>query len=211
MKTWQSHQTTILTGGLFKKAGPKRSLPLRKLFISSFVCLILVTLSAAGIRKSKADNSPNKSESNTIVQAAPGTRCTRLSYPKKGEEPFFGTRCTRAFSKPGKPGSVLPNTPPTVELKASKDNIVLRCEPGTAETCTPDACKLAILSANASDADRDQVLYTFTTTGGRIMGDGSAVIWDLGSVQPGSYTASVEVDDGCGCIAFSSTTVSVGP
>lgn len=183
---------------------------MRKLFISSFVVCLLVTLSAAGIRKSKADNSSNKSESNTIVQAAPGTRCTRLNYPKKGKEPLFGTRCTRAFSKPGKPGTLLPNTPPTVGLKASKDNIVLRCEPG-AEGCAPDVCKLVILSANASDADRDQVLYTFTTTGGRIMGDGSAVIWDLNSAQPGSYTASVEVDDGCGCIAFSSTTVSVGP
>jgi hypothetical protein len=183
---------------------------LRKLFISSsIVCLILVTLSAAGISKSKADNSSNKSESNTIVQAAPGTRCTRLNYPKKGEEPFFGTRCTRAFSKPGKPGTVLPNTPPTVELKPSRESIVLHCESGTPETCEPDACKLVILSANASDADRDQVLYTFTTTGGRITGDGSAVIWDLSDQQPGSYTASVEVDDGCGCIAFSSTSVSV--
>lgn len=184
---------------------------MRKTFISILVVsLILILLSAAGIRKSKADSSSNKSEANTIVQTAPGTRCTRLSFPKKGEEPFFGTRCTRAFSKPGKPGTILPNTPPTVELKPSKANIVTRCEAGV-EDCSQDVCRLVILSANASDADRDQVLYTFTTTGGRIMGDGSAVIWDLNSVQPGSYTASVEVDDGCGCIAFSSTTVSVGP
>jgi len=183
---------------------------LRKLFISLFiVCLILVTLSAAGIRKSKADNN-SKSESNTIVQAAPGTRCTHFKYPKKGEEPFFGTRCTRAFSKPGKPGSDLPNTPPTVELKASMDNIVLGCEGGTAPaSCQPDACKLVILSAKAADADRDQVLYTYVTTGGRIKGDGSVVIWDLNGLQPGTYTASVEVDDGCGCIAFSATSVSV--
>jgi hypothetical protein len=198
--------------GFIQNKTQKELLQLRKLFIlSSIVCLILVTLNASGIRKSKADNSSNKSESNTIVQAAPGTRCTRLNYPKKKGEEFFGRRCTRAFANPGKPGTVLPNTPPTVELKASKDNIVLRCEPGKAETCTPDACKLVILSANGSDADRDLLLYTFTTTGGRIMGDGSAVIWDLSSVQPGNYTASVEVDDGCGCIAFSSTTVSLGP
>lgn len=182
---------------------------MRKLFISSFVVCLLVTLSAAGIRKSKADNSSNKSESNTIVQAAPGTRCTRLNYPKKGEE-FFGKRCTRAFANPGKPGTVMPNTPPTVELKASKDKIVLRCEPGV-EDCAPDVCKLVILSANGSDADHDQLLYTYVTTGGRLTGDGSGSVWDLSNAQPGSYTASVEVDDGCGCIAFSSTTVSVGP
>src|SRR5205085_11676274 len=28
-------------------------------------------------------------------------------------------------------------------------------------------------------------------------------------VQPGTYTSTVEVDDGCGCVAFSSTTVTV--
>jgi hypothetical protein len=183
---------------------------LRKLFLLSFVVCLLVTLSAAGSRRSKADNNANKSANNTIIQAAPGTRCTRLQYPKKGEQAFIGTRCTRAFTKPGKPGTILPNTPPTVELKPSKAIIITRCEAGV-EDCAQDMCRLVILSANASDADRDQVLYTFTTTGGRIMGDGSAVIWDLNSAQPGSYTASVEVDDGCGCIAFSSTTVSVGP
>ncbi len=183
---------------------------MRKLFISSsIVFLILVTLSAAGIRKSKADNSSHKSESNTIVQAAPGTRCTHLNYPKKGEE-FFGTRCTRAFANPGKPGTLLPNTPPTVELKASTDSVVLGCDGGTAPaSCQPDACKLVILSAKASDADGDLLLYTYTTTGGRITGDGSAVIWDLRAAQPGSYTTNVEVDDGCGCIAVSSTSVSI--
>ncbi|HEY0083834.1 MAG TPA: hypothetical protein VGB61_13655, partial [Pyrinomonadaceae bacterium] len=51
--------------------------------------------------------------------------------------------------------------------------------------------------------------YTWSTTGGRITGDGANVSWDLSGVQPGTYTASVEVDDGCGCIAFSSTTVTV--
>jgi hypothetical protein len=184
---------------------------LHKLLISSSIgSLILITLSAAGIPKSKANNSPHKSETNTIVQNEPGSRCTRLQYPKKGKEAFIGTRCTRAFSNPGKAGTLLPNTAPTVELKPSKANIVLRCEPGV-EDCATDLCKLVILSANASDADRDQMLYTYTATGGRIMGDGSAVIWDLSSVQPGSYTASVEVDDGCGCLAFHSTTVSVGP
>ncbi|MDT4952625.1 MAG: hypothetical protein QOJ02_763 [Acidobacteriota bacterium] len=40
-------------------------------------------------------------------------------------------------------------------------------------------------------------------------GDGANVSWDLTGVQPGTYTSTVEVDDGCGCVAFSSTTVTV--
>jgi hypothetical protein len=35
------------------------------------------------------------------------------------------------------------------------------------------------------------------------------VTWDLSGLAPGTYTASVEVDDGCGCISFSSTTVTI--
>jgi hypothetical protein len=53
------------------------------------------------------------------------------------------------------------------------------------------------------------LLYTYTTTGGRVTGDGANVSWDLAGVQPGTYTATVEVDDGCGCVAFSSTTVTI--
>jgi hypothetical protein len=192
------------------KTDQKELRPLRKIFILSIgVCFVLLILGVAGIRESKADNSSNKSESNTIVQAAPGTRCTRFNYPKKNEEVFF-RRCTRLFSKTGKPGSAFPNTPPSVELRASTNSIVVSCKDGaTPASCPPDACKLVILSGIAADADRDQVLYTYVTTGGRIKGDGSAVIWDLNAVQPGTYTGTVEVDDGCGCTAFSSTSVAV--
>jgi len=75
------------------------------------------------------------------------------------------------------------------------------CDVGTSTTVQ--------LSANATDPDGDTLLYTYTTTGGRVTGDGANVSWDLSGVQPGTYTATVEVDDGCGCVAFSSTTVTV--
>jgi hypothetical protein len=76
------------------------------------------------------------------------------------------------------------------------------------EGCTSTGSTVQ-LAANATDPDGDTLLYTWSTTGGRITGDGANVTWDLSGVQPGTYTASVEVDDGCGCIAFSSTTVTV--
>ncbi len=172
--------------------------------------MVLATLSAAGLRRTNGNK--NDVETATIIQAAPGTRCTRLVYPKKSEKPKpgdFGARCTRLFAKNGKPGKPMPNSPPTVELKASSENVVLGCLSGA----TPASCKLdsgnVTLSAKSSDADGDSLLYTFSTTGGRITGDGSEATWDLTGVQPGSYTATAEVDDGCGCIAFSSTTISV--
>jgi hypothetical protein len=104
----------------------------------------------------------------------------------------------------------LPNQPPTVNLSASSGTITLPCPPGTVSTsCTPSSNQTVQLAANATDPDGDTLLYTYTTTGGRITGDGANTSWDLTGVQPGTYTSTVEVDDGCGCVAFSSTTVTV--
>jgi hypothetical protein len=104
----------------------------------------------------------------------------------------------------------LPNQAPTVTLSASSGTITLPCAPGTqSTTCTPSANQTVSLSANATDPDGDTLLYTYSTSGGRITGEGPNVSWDLTGVQPGTYTATVEVDDGCGCMSFSSTTVTV--
>lgn len=35
-------------------------------------------------------------------------------------------------------------------------------------------------------------------TGGKIVGQGPNVIWDLSGVEPGTYTITAGVDDGCG-------------
>ncbi|MDQ3258436.1 MAG: hypothetical protein M3R15_31880, partial [Acidobacteriota bacterium] len=75
-------------------------------------------------------------------------------------------------------------------------------------SCTPTSTQVQ-LSASATDPDGDTLLYTYSVTGGRIVGDGPNVSWDLSGVAAGTYTANVEVDDGCGCVAFSSTTVTV--
>ena len=104
----------------------------------------------------------------------------------------------------------LPNQPPVVTLSASSGTITRPCPPGTqSESCQPSGSSTVQLAANATDPDGDTLLYTYTTTGGRVTGDGANVSWDLEGVQPGTYTATVEVDDGCGCVAFSSTTVTV--
>jgi hypothetical protein len=108
--------------------------------------------------------------------------------------------------------TIFPNQPPTVSLSASSSRIVLPAEcTGTDipdPNCTPTAGTVQ-LSSNATDPDGDTLLYTYSTTGGRITGDGPNAALDLGGVAPGTYTVTVEVDDGCGCIAFTSTTVTV--
>jgi hypothetical protein len=181
------------------------------LFSVAAVSMALVMVGVSSGRRGKANDSRDRNESNTVVQNTPGTRCTRLSYPKdkKNTNGVVGARCSRLFF-PHPKGNYLPNQPPTVDLKASVANITLPCKSGeTSTACATDACQIVILNARASDPDGDTVLYTYTTTGGRITGDGSAVIWNLKGAEPGSYTASAEVDDGCGCIAISSAQVTL--
>lgn len=106
----------------------------------------------------------------------------------------------------------VPNNPPTVTVTASTARVTLSANCGPDQmadpACTPSSTTVQ-LTANATDPDGDTLLYAWTTTGGRITGDGPNVTWDLSGVTPGTYTANVEVDDGCGCIAYASTTVVV--
>jgi hypothetical protein len=104
--------------------------------------------------------------------------------------------------------AVLPNQPPTVALEVGSVTAVatnvVRASAST--VCVGDTVALA---ARASDPDGDTLLYRWTTTGGRITGEGANVTFDSTGLAPGDYTVTVEVDDGCGCVAFDSKTVRV--
>ncbi|MBL8170829.1 MAG: PKD domain-containing protein [Acidobacteria bacterium] len=103
---------------------------------------------------------------------------------------------------------ILPNQPPTVALalgniaKGSDD--VVRESAST--VCAGDKVDLR---ATASDPDGDALVYSWTSTGGRIVGDGANTVFDTTGLAPGDYTITVQVDDGCGCVAFDSKTIRV--
>jgi hypothetical protein len=65
------------------------------------------------------------------------------------------------------------------------------------------------LTANYTDPDNDTLLYTWTVSGGKLTGEGKVVTWDLSGVANGTYTATVEVNDGNGHIVPGSTTLTV--
>jgi hypothetical protein len=103
-----------------------------------------------------------------------------------------------------------PNQPPTVSLSASSASSTLPCPAGTSSTtCSPSASQSVDLTASAADPDNDTLLYTWSVTGGKLTGEGRSVSWDLSGANPGTYTASVEVNDGNGHTATSSTTVTI--
>lgn len=112
---------------------------------------------------------------------------------------FIGRRNERA-------PEVLPNQPPTVNLSTSQATVTL-C-PDDATRANPANGQVQ-LTTQATDPDGDTLLYTYTTTGGRIVGEGPNVTLDLTGVAPGSYTVTAEVNDGCGCVAFDTETITV--
>jgi hypothetical protein len=103
-----------------------------------------------------------------------------------------------------------PNQPPVVRAVTPSISSVLRpCPPPTSSTsCTPTGSEVTLV-ADASDVDNDQLLYTWSVTGGKLSGEGKQVTWDLTGVANGTYTATVEVNDGNQHTATGSATVTV--
>ncbi|HEX6717193.1 MAG TPA: Ig-like domain-containing protein, partial [Pyrinomonadaceae bacterium] len=102
-----------------------------------------------------------------------------------------------------------PNTAPTVSsVTPSISTVHGACPPPATSPNCPTATSITLV-ANASDPDNDQLLYTWSVTGGRLSGEGRQVTWDLTGVANGTYTATVEVNDGNQHTATGSTTVTV--
>lgn len=89
-------------------------------------------------------------------------------------------------------------------------NLSLSAEPQVVTVC--EGAGPAIVHLNARATSNYPIRYRWTTSAGRIDGDGSTVTWDLSGLQPGYYRAYVDIDTGSGdsaCEAFSSTSVLV--
>jgi len=88
-----------------------------------------------------------------------------------------------------------PNHPPTASLTVERSPIL----PGerTGVTC------------NGSDPDNDPLTYSYTASGGQIVGSGSNVQFDATGLKPGSYSVKCGVNDGRGGVADASGNVEV--
>ncbi len=92
------------------------------------------------------------------------------------------------------------NIPANVDsVSLSSTTITLPCPPGTRSTSgsCPDNTTINV-ATRASDAENDVLTYNYTVSGGRIVGTGANVQWDLSTASAGTYTITTGVDDGCG-------------
>ncbi len=92
------------------------------------------------------------------------------------------------------------NKPPSVDSVTLGDTVItLPCPPGTRSRsggCNDN--RSVSVATRASDPENDVLTYNYTVSGGRIVGQGANVTWDLSNAQPGTYTITTGVDDGCG-------------
>jgi outer membrane protein OmpA-like peptidoglycan-associated protein len=88
-----------------------------------------------------------------------------------------------------------PNQPPTISCATDRSPIM----PGERTGIT----------STASDPDGDPLTYSYTPTGGQIVGTGDKATFDYTGLAPGSYTVKCSVSDGRGGTADASTNVDV--
>ncbi len=82
----------------------------------------------------------------------------------------------------------------------SETTVTGKCPPGErprpGSTCSTD--QEVNVTTTAVDPENDVLTYSYTVSGGRIVGQGANVSWDLTGAQPGTYTITAGVDDSCG-------------
>jgi outer membrane protein OmpA-like peptidoglycan-associated protein len=90
---------------------------------------------------------------------------------------------------------IIPNQPPSVE-----------CLTTTMDVASGGSIELR---ARATDPDKDNLTYTWSSTGGSVSGRGETATFNASGVNAGSYTVTVTVDDGRGGKSSCSMTVNV--
>lgn len=90
----------------------------------------------------------------------------------------------------------------------SSTEIVLPCPPGTVlregARC-PEGSTITVATRASSTDPTDVLTYNYTVSGGRIVGSGANVTWDLSGVRPGTYTITAGADNGCGVCGTTKT------
>ena len=86
------------------------------------------------------------------------------------------------------------------ELTLSEYEIAVSClsvDSKQNKNCS-NSPRIVSVSTTASDPENDQIVYRYSVSGGKIVGTGKDVIWDLTGVKPGIYKITAGADDGCG-------------
>jgi len=102
--------------------------------------------------------------------------------------------CKRADGTENKPANVT-----EIELDKSEVHLPPKKEGDPPADQEHSPKMLVEVTTKAEDPEGDVITYNYTVSGGRIVGRGAKVHWDLNGVSgAGTYTIVGAVDDGCG-------------
>lgn len=118
------------------------------------------------------------------------TRQVKKYYAGKS---WFNSKLKHRIKEPERSANVL-------ELNLSKEAIMVSCETNVVAEIGSKSDEARIhISTQAETLDPSDVLiYNYSVSGGKIIGNGARVVWDLSGVKPGKYTITAAVDNGCG-------------
>lgn len=108
----------------------------------------------------------------------------------------------------GKGGTATSSTDVTVEEKPNTPPVVSSC---AADPSTITAGQHSTITTTATDADNDQLTYSYTASGGQVSGSGASAQFDSTGAAPGTYTITCTANDGRGGEGHATTQVTVKP
>lgn len=105
------------------------------------------------------------------------------------------------------PTSTPLRSPEIEKLELDRDEVVIPCPPGL-KTREGAACNdgfIIKVKSSAVNSNNAALTYQYTISGGRIIGKGANVSWDLIGVRPGVYTITATIGDEPGFMGKSIT------
>lgn len=101
---------------------------------------------------------------------------------------------------------ILVNKLPTVDdLILDTTEITADCANSAENKSCLESVKKISVTTVSSDPENDPLTYNYTVSGGKIIGNGAKVIWDLTGVKAGTYTITAGANDGAGISAATKT------
>jgi len=85
------------------------------------------------------------------------------------------------------------------KIEVNKKEVVIICP--YSDFCGKDESFSVEVQTTIRNPKNMPVIYQYTVSGGRIIGKGEKVFWDLKGVRPGDYTIMVGIDEGYGFVA----------
>ncbi|HLM61467.1 MAG TPA: hypothetical protein VK308_11745 [Pyrinomonadaceae bacterium] len=84
------------------------------------------------------------------------------------------------------------------DLVLSAEELTADCAGKTKNKNRSEKVNKISVQTIAVDPENDVLTYNYMVSGGKIVGQGANVVWDLTGASPGTYTITAGVDDGCG-------------